>query len=113
MNILEFCGAFLLLYIACVLLIKLSCWVCRFCKPEVLVPQHNDYAVITGASDGIGLEYARQIARKGYNLLLLSRTQEKLAAVSLDIRSSSPQCQNVCIILFSIILSRCVIHIYT
>lgn len=36
------------------------------------------YAVITGASDGIGKEYALQLARKGFSLILVSRTQKKL-----------------------------------
>ena len=58
----------------------------RPCKRNPLKhPNNNDYAIITGASDGIGLEYARQLAAKGYHLLLLSRTQSKLEAVKTEI----------------------------
>lgn len=47
------------------------------------------YAVITGASDGIGKEFALQLARKGYNLLLISRTQSKLEALAKDIKEKN------------------------
>ncbi|CEP61943.1 ketoreductase LALA0_S04e04170g [Lachancea lanzarotensis] len=36
------------------------------------------YCVVTGASDGIGKEYARQLAKRGFNLVLISRTLSKL-----------------------------------
>lgn len=36
------------------------------------------WAVVTGASDGLGKEFATQLAAKGFNLVLVSRTQSKL-----------------------------------
>ncbi|OWY57982.1 NAD(P)-binding protein [Alternaria alternata] len=45
------------------------------------------WALITGASDGIGKEFALSLAAKGYNLILVSRTQSKLDALSADITS--------------------------
>ncbi|KIW06122.1 uncharacterized protein PV09_03289 [Verruconis gallopava] len=48
----------------------------------------GSYAVITGASDGIGKEFALQLAKKGYNLLLISRTQSKLEALAADIKKT-------------------------
>ena len=44
------------------------------------------WAVITGASDGLGKEYAIQLAQKGFNLLLVSRTASKLETLSTDIK---------------------------
>jgi 17beta-estradiol 17-dehydrogenase / very-long-chain 3-oxoacyl-CoA reductase len=41
--------------------------------------------VVTGASDGIGKEYAIQLAQKGFNLLLISRTASKLETLSSEI----------------------------
>ncbi|CAG2181025.1 unnamed protein product, partial [Oppiella nova] len=46
------------------------------------------WAVVTGCTDGIGLEYARQLASKGYNLLLISRNPNKLAKVGHEIEST-------------------------
>jgi 17beta-estradiol 17-dehydrogenase / very-long-chain 3-oxoacyl-CoA reductase len=42
--------------------------------------------VITGASDGIGKEFAVQIARQGFNLVLVSRTQSKLDALAAELK---------------------------
>ncbi|KAK5166864.1 uncharacterized protein LTR77_007593 [Saxophila tyrrhenica] len=46
----------------------------------------GSWAVITGASDGIGKEYALQLASKGYNILLVSRTQSKLLELAREIK---------------------------
>lgn len=49
------------------------------------------YAVITGATDGLGLEYAKQLAQKGFNLVLIARNQEKLNNVKQSLESVNPQ----------------------
>lgn len=36
------------------------------------------YALVTGASSGIGWQYARQLAERGYNLILVSNEEEAL-----------------------------------
>jgi len=38
----------------------------------------GSWALITGASDGIGKGYAEELARAGFNLIIVSRTQSKL-----------------------------------
>lgn len=43
--------------------------------------------MITGASDGIGKEFALQLSRQNFSLLLLSRTSSKLTSVAEEISS--------------------------
>jgi 17beta-estradiol 17-dehydrogenase / very-long-chain 3-oxoacyl-CoA reductase len=50
--------------------------------------------VITGASDGIGKEFALQLASKGFNVVLVSRTQSKLEALAKDIESRHTDIQS-------------------
>ncbi|KAG0169324.1 hypothetical protein DFQ28_010301 [Apophysomyces sp. BC1034] len=43
------------------------------------------WAVITGASDGIGKEFAAQLAKSKFNVLLVSRTASKLDAIAQEL----------------------------
>lgn len=45
--------------------------------------------MITGSTDGIGKEFAHQLALKGFNIILVSRTMNKLEAVADEIRMSN------------------------
>ena len=47
-------------------------------------------ALITGGSSGMGLEYARQLAGKGYDLLLVSNREEELAGAVTGLSEAFP-----------------------
>ncbi|KAI8139359.1 hypothetical protein BJV82DRAFT_521873 [Fennellomyces sp. T-0311] len=43
------------------------------------------WAVVTGATDGIGKEFAEQLAKNKFNVLFISRTQSKLDAIAKEV----------------------------
>lgn len=52
--------------------------------------------VITGATDGIGREFALQLAKAGFGVVLVSRNPEKLQKLANEIGESlSPRCQSI------------------
>lgn len=52
---------------------------------------HRPWALITGGSSGMGLEYARQLAEMGCNLLLVSNQREELEKAASDLRRDEIQ----------------------
>lgn len=48
------------------------------------------YALVTGATGGLGKAFAYTLAQKGYKLLLTGRSEEKLTLLQADLKTSYP-----------------------
>lgn len=45
----------------------------------------NIFIAITGGTDGIGKAYARELARRGLDIIIISRSKEKLEKTAQEI----------------------------
>ncbi|XP_062854996.1 17-beta-hydroxysteroid dehydrogenase type 3 [Trichomycterus rosablanca] len=71
------------------------CWLARaltVLSPQVCYPLPENFftsmgkwAVITGGSDGIGKAYAQELGRRGLNVVIISRSKEKLNRTAREI----------------------------
>ena len=52
-----------------------------------LPAKYGRYALITGASSGIGAEFAVQLAESGFNLVLVGRRKQKMDALAASLHS--------------------------
>lgn len=67
--------------------ISLTRWVANtfFRPPKDLRSCYGSWAIITGCTDGIGRAFAFKLAQRGLNLVLVSRSRDKLERLSSDL----------------------------
>uniref|UniRef100_A0A0E0MF43 B-keto acyl reductase n=1 Tax=Oryza punctata TaxID=4537 RepID=A0A0E0MF43_ORYPU len=70
-------------------------WLRRaFLRPgKELCRRYGEWAVVTGATDGIGRAVALELARRGLHLVLVGRNPGKLSAVCKEVRVAAPACK--------------------
>ena len=56
---------------------------------------NSAYAVVTGGSDGIGLEMCHQLAEHGFNICMISRNKQKVDEKLGEIKEKYPECETV------------------
>ncbi len=50
----------------------------------------NSYALVTGGTDGIGLAYCKELAKLGFNIIIVSRSLDKLANSKAELEKLCP-----------------------
>ena len=51
---------------------------------------HSKYALVTGGSSGMGLQYVRMLAQRGYNVIIVALFQNETDAVAEEMRQAHP-----------------------
>lgn len=54
-------------------------------------PEERAWALVTGASDGIGKGFAGELCRRGFNVIIHGRNQGKLQGVADDLKKQYPE----------------------
>jgi len=90
MGFLATTGAFALVYVAA----RLAAFFYRLlCPVKLDIKKFGEWALITGSTDGIGRAYAIELAKRGLNVILISRTKEKLEQVAKEIQNKNSSVQ--------------------
>ncbi|KAJ8276001.1 hypothetical protein COCON_G00077530 [Conger conger] len=55
----------------------------EYCKTDLR--KYGQWAVVTGATSGIGRAYANELAKRGLDIVLVSRSEEKLHIAAMEI----------------------------
>jgi 17beta-estradiol 17-dehydrogenase / very-long-chain 3-oxoacyl-CoA reductase len=69
-----------------------------FLRPATDLKRLGKWAVVTGATDGIGKAYAFAFAKRGLDVMLISRTEAKLKGVKEEILAEFPNVSVKCIV---------------
>mmetsp|Transcript_39209 Transcript_39209/g.70739 ORF Transcript_39209/g.70739 Transcript_39209/m.70739 type:complete len:322 (+) Transcript_39209:87-1052(+) len=64
-----------------------------FFRPGKNLRKYGEWAVITGATDGIGKAYAFKLASQGLSILLVARSEDKLAETAKELKAKFSKIQ--------------------
>ncbi|KAL4392481.1 hypothetical protein HN51_013955 [Arachis hypogaea] len=73
-------------------LISLSKWIfATFLRSQIdLIRTYGSWAMVTGATDGIGKAMAHRLAHRGLNIILVSRSSKRLQTVATELQARHP-----------------------
>jgi len=57
-------------------------------KREDFIQRYGPWAVVTGASSGLGAEFAKQLSGAGLNVVLVARREERLNALAQELEQT-------------------------
>ena len=57
-------------------------------KTSHFTAKYGPYALVAGGSDGLGFAFAEAIARRGLNLVLIARREERLKMVTRQLQET-------------------------
>ena len=63
-----------------------------------LLDRYGPCAVITGASSGIGVGYARELAKEGFDLVLVARRKDRLEELVPELRDAGAGAVDVLVV---------------
>ncbi|XP_068706685.1 very-long-chain 3-oxoacyl-CoA reductase-like isoform X2 [Montipora foliosa] len=88
-NFLSYVGAGFLGYYSLTFFLQVIHGIRAFVLPAIGIKKNlkklGDWAVVTGCTDGIGKAYTYELAKQGFKLVLISRTQEKLETLAAEL----------------------------
>lgn len=91
MSVLAWIGAFCAARFGYKIILRIY----SFLSPSVSLDHYGakkgGWAVITGASDGIGRQFAIQLAKAGFNVFLIARSEDKLKNVAMEVEKFNVQ----------------------
>jgi len=65
----------------------LAIYLARYYRTPIIPQSLGSWALVTGATDGIGKGFCEELAKQGMNIILVSRNLEKLVVVATDIET--------------------------
>ena len=85
------------------ILLHIKDGITAFVLPKILAPtnfteKYGSWAVVTGCTQGIGRYYAEELARRGMNIVLVSRSKSKLDELGTTLSNTYGKIKNVILV---------------